>query len=55
MGDKLYIVIPAYNEEENIEAVIRDWHPVVEKVGPESRLDVTGTPHLNDVLETQRS
>jgi len=38
MGDKLYIVIPAYNEEENIEAVIRDWHPVVAKTGPDSRL-----------------
>ena len=38
MGDKLYIVIPAYNEEENIEAVIRDWHPVVEKTGEDSRL-----------------
>ncbi len=38
--EKLYIVIPAYNEEENIEQVIRDWHPVVEKTGGESRLIV---------------
>ena len=29
--DILYIVIPAYNEEENIEALINDWYPVVEK------------------------
>ncbi len=36
--DKLYIVIPAYNEEENIKAVIRDWNPVVEKIGNGSRL-----------------
>ena len=36
--DKLYIVIPAYNEEANIEQVIRDWYSVVEKVGGESRL-----------------
>ncbi|MGN0141786.1 MAG: glycosyltransferase family 2 protein [Roseburia sp.] len=28
--DKLYIVIPAYNEEENIRQVIDDWYPVVE-------------------------
>lgn len=28
--DKLYIVIPAYNEEENIKQVIDDWYPVVE-------------------------
>lgn len=36
--DKLYIVIPAYNEEENIHNVIRDWYPVVEKIGNGSRL-----------------
>lgn len=38
--DKLYIVIPAYNEEENIESVVADWYPVIEKVGGESRLVV---------------
>ena len=27
--DKLYVVIPAYNEEENIENVVNDWYPVV--------------------------
>lgn len=36
--DKLYIVIPAYNEEANIESVINDWYPVVEKVGNGSKL-----------------
>lgn len=36
--DKLYIVIPAYNEEENIESVINDWYPIVEKIGNGSRL-----------------
>ena len=29
--DKLYIVIPAYNEQDNIEQVINDWYPVIEK------------------------
>ena len=36
--DSLYIVIPAYNEEENIEAVAKEWHEVVAKTGRESRL-----------------
>ncbi len=27
--DKLYIVIPAYNEEDNIEEVVNDWYPVI--------------------------
>ena len=26
----LYIIIPAYNEEENIEQCINDWYPVIE-------------------------
>ena len=29
--DKLYIIVPAYNEAENIEKLIGDWYPVVEK------------------------
>ena len=29
--DNLYIVIPAYNEEENIRRVLEDWYPVVER------------------------
>lgn len=38
--DKLYIVIPAYNEEMNITAVVREWHSVVQKTGPNSKLVV---------------
>lgn len=34
----LYIIIPAYNEEENIEAVAREWHEVVKGISSESRL-----------------
>ena len=38
--DKLYIVIPAYNEEANILQVIDEWYPIVEKYhgNGESRL-----------------
>lgn len=36
--DKLYIVIPAYNEEANIGSVIKEWYPIVEKIGNGSRL-----------------
>lgn len=36
--DKLYIIIPAYNEQDNIARVIEQWYPVVEKTGNSSRL-----------------
>ena len=36
--DKLYIVIPAYNEEANIETVIREWYPIIEERSEDSRL-----------------
>lgn len=38
MGDMLYIVIPAYNEADNIVQTVKDWHPIVEKVGNDSKL-----------------
>ncbi len=41
--DCLYIIMPAYNEEANIESVIQQWHPVAEKAGGDSRLVI-----LND-------
>lgn len=31
MSDILYIVIPAYNESQNIRQLINDWYPVIEK------------------------
>lgn len=36
--ETLYIVIPAYNEEENIDAVATEWHEIVEYVGANSKL-----------------
>lgn len=32
MKEKVYFVLPAYNEEANIEDVIRQWHPVCEQI-----------------------
>lgn len=36
--DNLFIVMPAYNEEENIEGVVKDWYPVLERKGEQSKL-----------------
>lgn len=38
--DSLYIVMPAYNEEENIESVVRQWYPILEGKAEDSRLVV---------------
>lgn len=37
MSSSLYIVIPAYNEEENIRNVIDDWYPIIEKYNGEGK------------------
>ncbi len=51
--DKLYIIIPAYNEEENIETVIKDWYPVVEghNGNMESRLVIVNDGSKDRTLE----
>lgn len=39
MQDTLYIVMPAYNEEANIQSVLHQWYPLLEQFGgPDSRL-----------------
>lgn len=38
MKKSLYIVMPAYNEEENIEQVIKSWYPLIEE---EDRADTS--------------
>lgn len=37
-GDVLYVVMPAYNEEENIEGVVKQWYPILEGKNENSRL-----------------
>lgn len=38
MSDKLYVVMPAYNEETNIGKVIEDWYSVLEGKSEDSKL-----------------
>lgn len=49
--DKLYIVIPAYNERDTIGQVIEQWYPVVEKTGPDSRLVIINDGSKDDTYE----
>lgn len=51
--DKLFIVIPAYNESENIEQVIEDWYPVIEKYDNNgmSRLVIVDDGSSDDTYE----
>ena len=57
--DKLYIVIPAYNEAANLESVVRAWHQVAQTVGGGSRLLVVDdgsrdeTPAILRRLQTE--
>ena len=36
--EKLYVVMPAYNEEMNIKAVVEQWYPVLQGKSEDSRL-----------------
>lgn len=49
----LYIVMPAYNEADNIEQVVKDWYPVVEKHdgGGKSRLVVVNDGSKDDTYK----
>lgn len=51
--DSLYIVMPAYNEEENLESVIASWYPLLEDKAEESRLviaDSGSTDRTHEIL-----
>lgn len=51
----LYIVMPAYNEEANIKAVVEQWYPVLQGKSEESRLVVADSGSVDsthEILET---
>ena len=47
----LYIVMPAYNEEENIDTVAREWHEVVKKIGNDSKLVIVNDGSKDSTFE----
>lgn len=52
--DILYVVMPAYNEEENIEEVVSSWYPILEGKDPLSRLvvaDAGSVDKTHQILE----
>lgn len=49
--DQLYIVIPAYNEQDNIRSVIDQWYPIVEQIGGESRLVIVNDGSCDNTFE----
>ena len=58
MKDTLYIVMPAYNEESNIEETIKDWYSVCEKVvadGDEARLVIANDGSKDNTFAIMQS
>lgn len=49
--DNLIIVVPAYNERENIEELVRQWHPVVEDKAEGSKLVIVNDGSTDDTLD----
>ncbi len=49
--DTLYIVMPAYNEEENIKEVIKAWYPTLEGKSEKSRIVVADSGSIDKTHE----
>lgn len=58
MGEKLYIVMPTYNEEDNIRSVVDEWYPILENGSEDSRIVVadggSNDNTLNILYELQK-
>lgn len=55
--DTIYIVMPAYNEEDNIKAVVDAWYPILEGKSEKSKLviaDSGSTDSTHSILEDLR-
>ena len=57
--EKIYFVMPAYNEAENIEATIRMWYPVIEELnkagGIEARLVIADDGSKDDTYKKMQN
>jgi len=52
--DKIYAVIPAYNEQDNIKDVINGWYDAIAATSPESRLVIIDDGSRDDTLKIAR-
>lgn len=52
--EKLYIVIPAYNERDTIRQVIDQWYPIVRTIGEDSRLVIINDGSKDDTYEIMK-
>ena len=50
--DSLFIVVPAYNEEANIETVVRQWYPILSNKGKDSRLIIAVKQGADYIFQT---
>lgn len=58
MSDSIYIVMPAYNEEGNIENTVKDWYKKLEGKSEKSRLvvaDFGSTDKTHEILQLMKS
>ena len=51
MKESLYVVLPTYNEEDNIRRVVSEWYPVLEKGNGESRMVIADGGSKDSTLD----
>ena len=52
---KIFFVMPAYNEGENIEETIKQWYPIVEKSGDDCRLVIANDGSKDNTYDIMSS